>query len=156
MSNALWAKMHGGTTHFPIALVMASMVFDLAGFLLPDNPGKTRRSAFRQPDSIRLSGSTRCGRGNCFRASNESGTTLGSREPCASSSLSLAGVRSIDRFGRLASRSAGSYLSTRIQIISGRLNAHSGPDGCCRILGWRAVAERLSRIPPVRFRHFDL
>ena len=47
MSNALWAKMHGGTTHFPIALVMASMVFDLAGFLLPDNPGKTRRSGFQ-------------------------------------------------------------------------------------------------------------
>ena len=47
MSNALWAKMHGGTTHFPIALVMASMVFDLAGFLLPDNPGKTRRAGFQ-------------------------------------------------------------------------------------------------------------
>jgi len=47
MSNALWAKMHGGTTHFPIALVMASTVFDLAGFLLPDNPGKTRRAGFQ-------------------------------------------------------------------------------------------------------------
>src|SRR6266436_5464208 len=47
MTNALWAKMHGGTTHFPIALVMASTVFDLAGFLLPDNPGKTRRAGFQ-------------------------------------------------------------------------------------------------------------
>src|SRR6266516_1658144 len=47
MTNALWAKMHGGTTHFPIALVMASVVFDLAGFLLPDNPGKTRRAGFQ-------------------------------------------------------------------------------------------------------------
>ena len=47
MSNVLWAKMHGGTTHFPIALVMASALFDLAGFLLPDNPGKTRRASFQ-------------------------------------------------------------------------------------------------------------
>ena len=47
MSNALWAKMHGGTTHFPIALVMASTLFDLASFLLPDNPGKTRRAGFQ-------------------------------------------------------------------------------------------------------------
>jgi uncharacterized membrane protein len=36
--------MHGGTTHFPIALVMASALFDLAGFLVPENPGKTRRA----------------------------------------------------------------------------------------------------------------
>jgi len=44
MSNTLWAKMHGGTTHFPIALVMTSMLLDLAGMVLPDNPGKTRRA----------------------------------------------------------------------------------------------------------------
>ena len=44
MTNDLWAKMHGGSTHLPIALVMSSMVFDLAGVLLPDNPGKTRRA----------------------------------------------------------------------------------------------------------------
>ncbi|SRR2546427_610751 len=47
MSSALWAKMHGGTTHFPIALIMASALFDLASFLLPDNPGKTRRAGFQ-------------------------------------------------------------------------------------------------------------
>jgi uncharacterized membrane protein len=47
MTDSLWAKMHGGTTHFPIALVMASTVFDLAGFLLPDNPAKTRRAGFQ-------------------------------------------------------------------------------------------------------------
>ena len=32
--------MHGRTTHFPIALVMASTLFDLAGFLVPANPEK--------------------------------------------------------------------------------------------------------------------
>ena len=41
MSNALWAKMHGGTTHFPIALIMASALFDMAGLFFSD---KTRRS----------------------------------------------------------------------------------------------------------------
>jgi len=44
MSNTLWAKMHGGATHFPIALVMTSMLLDMAGVFLPDNPGKTRRT----------------------------------------------------------------------------------------------------------------
>jgi len=47
MSNALWAKMHGGTTHFPIALIMASALFDMAGLFFPDNPDKTRRSSFQ-------------------------------------------------------------------------------------------------------------
>ena len=28
MNTTLWAKMHGGMTHFPIALIMASVVFD--------------------------------------------------------------------------------------------------------------------------------
>jgi len=42
MDNSLWVKMHGGTTHFPIALVMASALFDLAGSLVPDNEGKSR------------------------------------------------------------------------------------------------------------------
>jgi uncharacterized membrane protein len=44
MSNDLWAKMHGGATHFPIALVMVSALFDTAGLLVPDNPAKTRRA----------------------------------------------------------------------------------------------------------------
>src|SRR5690349_10497868 len=47
MDNSLWVKMHGGTTHFPIALVMASVLFDLASLLAPDNADKSRRAGFR-------------------------------------------------------------------------------------------------------------
>ena len=47
MDNSLWVKMHGGTTHFPIALVMASALFDLVSSLAPDNADKSRRSGFR-------------------------------------------------------------------------------------------------------------
>jgi uncharacterized membrane protein len=47
MDNSLWVKMHGGTTHFPIALVMASTLFDLAGSLFPDNQAKSRRAGLR-------------------------------------------------------------------------------------------------------------
>jgi uncharacterized membrane protein len=47
MDNSLWVKMHGGTTHFPIALVMASIAFDLAGLLVPDNADKSRRMGLR-------------------------------------------------------------------------------------------------------------
>jgi uncharacterized membrane protein len=32
MNPILWARMHGGATHFPIALLMVSVVFDHAGF----------------------------------------------------------------------------------------------------------------------------
>ena len=32
MNNVFWARMHGGATHFPIALLMVSVVFDVAGF----------------------------------------------------------------------------------------------------------------------------
>ena len=32
MNPIFWARMHGGTTHFPIALLMVSVVFDHAGF----------------------------------------------------------------------------------------------------------------------------
>ena len=39
--------MHGGTTHFPIALVMASALFDLAGLLVPESPDKSRRAGYR-------------------------------------------------------------------------------------------------------------
>jgi uncharacterized membrane protein len=28
--NKLWANLHGGSTHFPIALMIASVLFDLA------------------------------------------------------------------------------------------------------------------------------
>ncbi len=46
MDNSLWVKMHGGTTHFPIALVIASMLFDALGSLVPDNEDKSRRAGF--------------------------------------------------------------------------------------------------------------
>ena len=32
MNQTFWARMHGGATHFPIALIMVSVVFDAAGF----------------------------------------------------------------------------------------------------------------------------
>ena len=32
MNQVFWARMHGGATHFPIALIMVSVVFDVAGF----------------------------------------------------------------------------------------------------------------------------
>jgi len=47
MDNSIWVKMHGGTTHFPIALVMASVVFDLAGVIVPDSADGLRRAGFR-------------------------------------------------------------------------------------------------------------
>jgi uncharacterized membrane protein len=34
MDSLFWAKVHGGTTHFPIALLIASALFDLAGYAL--------------------------------------------------------------------------------------------------------------------------
>lgn len=33
MDNIFWARMHGGTTHFPIAMLLASLLFDFLGFL---------------------------------------------------------------------------------------------------------------------------
>ena len=47
MDNSLWVKMHGGTTHFPIALIMASVLFDLVGSVAPDSADKSRRAGFR-------------------------------------------------------------------------------------------------------------
>ena len=39
--------MHGGMTHFPIALVMASIAFDLASLVAPDTAEKSRRAGLR-------------------------------------------------------------------------------------------------------------
>src|SRR5260370_40568037 len=39
--------MDGGTAHFRIALVMASALFDLAGLVVPEDAGKSRRAGFR-------------------------------------------------------------------------------------------------------------
>jgi uncharacterized membrane protein len=32
MNQTFWARMHGGATHFPLALLAVSVAFDLAGF----------------------------------------------------------------------------------------------------------------------------
>jgi len=32
MNPTFWARMHGGATHFSIALLMVSVIFDQAGF----------------------------------------------------------------------------------------------------------------------------
>jgi uncharacterized membrane protein len=47
MDNQIWLKMHGGTTHFPIALMMASLLFDLGGEWVPENKDKSRRASLR-------------------------------------------------------------------------------------------------------------
>ena len=47
MDTSLWVKLHGGTTHFPIALVIASVLFDLAGLVVPENAAKSRRAGLR-------------------------------------------------------------------------------------------------------------
>jgi len=44
MNQTFWARMHGGVTHFPIALIMVSVVFDAAGFWWRD---EARRREFR-------------------------------------------------------------------------------------------------------------
>src|SRR5580704_12062856 len=44
MNQTLWARMHGGATHFPIACLMVSVLFDHAGFWWRD---EVRRREFR-------------------------------------------------------------------------------------------------------------
>lgn len=38
MSSKFWANIHGGSTHFPIALIIASALFDIAGYALNREP----------------------------------------------------------------------------------------------------------------------
>ena len=38
MNSTLWAKAHGATTHFPIALVLVSFALDGAGFVAAGRP----------------------------------------------------------------------------------------------------------------------
>ena len=38
MNTSIWARLHGGSTHFPIGLLIASFVFDLIGFFLRRDP----------------------------------------------------------------------------------------------------------------------
>jgi uncharacterized membrane protein len=40
MNGDFWAKVHGATVHFPIALVLCSGVLDLLGFLFPAFAGR--------------------------------------------------------------------------------------------------------------------
>ena len=44
MNQTFWARMHGGATHFPIALLMVSVVFDHLAFWSRD---ELRRREFR-------------------------------------------------------------------------------------------------------------
>src|SRR5882724_6729098 len=44
MNQTFWARMHGGATHFPIACLMVSVLFDHAGFWWRD---EVRRREFR-------------------------------------------------------------------------------------------------------------
>ena len=43
MNPTFWARVHGGATHFPIALLMVSVIFDHAGFWWRD---EVRRREF--------------------------------------------------------------------------------------------------------------
>lgn len=46
MDPNLWAKAHGATTHFPLALALCSAACDAAGFALPRKPvGRDLRAA---------------------------------------------------------------------------------------------------------------
>lgn len=46
MEPTIWAKAHGATTHFPLALALSSVVFDAAGFALARKPiGNDLRAA---------------------------------------------------------------------------------------------------------------
>jgi uncharacterized membrane protein len=38
MDSTIWAKAHGATTHFPLALALCSAAFDAAGFALARQP----------------------------------------------------------------------------------------------------------------------
>jgi uncharacterized membrane protein len=40
MNQIFWARMHGGATHFPIASLMVSVVFDYAGFWWRSESGR--------------------------------------------------------------------------------------------------------------------
>ena len=44
MNQVFWARMHGGATHFPIALLLVSVLFDHAGFWWRN---ELRRGEFR-------------------------------------------------------------------------------------------------------------
>jgi len=46
MDPTIWAKAHGATTHFPLALALSSVAFDTAGFALARKPiGNDLRAA---------------------------------------------------------------------------------------------------------------
>lgn len=40
MNSLFWSQLHGGATHFPIALLFGSALFDTLGFFLRESPRK--------------------------------------------------------------------------------------------------------------------
>jgi uncharacterized membrane protein len=42
MGPAFWSRIHGGATHFPIALVFAAALFDALGFFLPKHQARAQ------------------------------------------------------------------------------------------------------------------
>src|SRR6266849_2293340 len=38
MNSLFWSRMHGGATHFPIALIFGAAFFDMLGFFLCQSP----------------------------------------------------------------------------------------------------------------------
>jgi uncharacterized membrane protein len=39
MDSLFWSRLHGGATHFPIALVLGAALFDTLGFVVPSAKG---------------------------------------------------------------------------------------------------------------------
>jgi uncharacterized membrane protein len=45
MNSLFWARVHGGATHFPIALILSAAFFDMLAFFLPRSPKRRDFSA---------------------------------------------------------------------------------------------------------------
>ena len=45
MNSLFWSRVHGGATHFPIALILGAAFFDLLAFFLPPSPKRRDFSA---------------------------------------------------------------------------------------------------------------
>jgi len=104
---------------------MASALFDLAGFLLPDNPGKTRRASFQAAGFYTIV----LGALGAFGAV-ASGLVMSQGHLWVAAAsrvtmLSLAGVRPIDRLAvwRLVVRDRASSLGFKIYLAGSMLTA---------------------------------
>ena len=99
MNNTFWARMHGGATHFPFALLLLSVLFDHTGFWWPNEPRRRELcavgfyslplAAAAAPFAV-LSGLALSKR-----------NTPGAWRFEVSPSVHLAGVRALDRTGRV-------------------------------------------------------